>query len=180
MLSKPGRIVARLLGVVIALTAAALILTSARPSASTTSSLPASVSVSVALSGELAVVPESPDPFLVSRTLRPEGDPVEESFTVQNQTGKTLGVSFRAAAETRGLDGLLRVRLRAGGALLADTTLQGLRHGTEPLTLGSGAIEAVRMIVWIPPEVTQGYEGQQVEVSLTPELGPAVRGGLAK
>ena len=109
-------------------------------------------------------------PFLARRALTPGGPPAAASFTVRNQTGKTLAVGFRADAAARELDGLLRIRLRAGDATLADTTLQGLRHGSahrapalrrralrQPSKRGS-------------PTATNDYEGRDVDVELTPTL----------
>lgn len=177
MLSKPYRLTARLLGVTAGVAIAVLIMVAARPSASTTSSLPATVSFSVPGSGELAVVPPAPEPFLVARKLRPEVDPVVASFTVSNQTGVTLPLGFDAIAEARGLDGLLRVRLRTGNVTLADTTLQGLRNGTGSVPLRSGAEMTFQLTAWIPPEIAQGYEGQKVDVALEPTIGTGAEAG---
>ncbi len=161
--------VARVAGVLLGAGVALALLTAARPSANF-ARLPASASFTVPLTGELAVTPAPPRPLLVARALMPGGPPAVASFTVRNQTGKTLAVAFRAHATARDLDGLLRIRLRAGDAMLADTTLQGLRQGSaSAVRLRSGAALAVSVQAWIP-DGTNGYEGRDVAVELTPTL----------
>ena len=119
------------------------------------------------------MTPAPSRPFLTARALTPGGPAAAASFTVRNQTGKTLAVAFRAHATARGLDGLLRIRLRAGEATLADTTLQGLRQGSaSALRLRSGAALAVSVSAWIPNGIND-YEGRDVAVELTPTLRPA-------
>ena len=77
-------------------------------------------------------------------------------------------MGFRAHAPARDLDGLLRIRLRAAGQTLADTTLQGLRGAlASTLSLRSGATLGVRVEAWIP-DGTNGYEGRAVEIELAP------------
>jgi hypothetical protein len=161
--------VARVAGVLLGAGVALALLISARPSASF-ARLPASASFAVAVSGELEVLPAAGRPFLRARALTPGGAPASASFTVRNQTGRTLAVGFRAGAGSHELDGLLRIRLRSGDATLADTTLQGLRHGgASTLSLRSGAALPVAVEAWIP-EGTTDYEGRDVAVELTPML----------
>jgi hypothetical protein len=147
------------------------LLVAARPSANF-SRLPASASFTVAVSGELEVLPVAGRPFMLARALTPGAAPAKQHFSVRNQTGTTLAVGFRASAGARQLDGLLRIRLRAGGATLADTTLQGLRHGSaSTLRLPPGAIGEVSVEAWIPGGTTD-YEGRDVAIELTPTLRP--------
>jgi hypothetical protein len=161
--------IARVAGVLLGAGVALMMLFAARPSANF-ARLPASASFAVAVTGELAVTPAPPKPFLVARALTAGGPPAASSFTVRNQTGTTLAVGFRAQALARDLDGLLRIRLRAGDTALADTTLQGLRQGSASrLRLPSGAALGVSVQAWIPDGIND-YEGRDVAVELTPTL----------
>jgi hypothetical protein len=161
--------VARVVGVLLGVGVAASLLIAARPSA-TFAGLPASASFTIAMTGEFEVTPAPARPFLIARALTSEGASASASFTVRNQTGRTLALGFRARAGTRELDGLLRIRLRAGHSTLADGTLQGLRHGSaSTLRLRSGATRSVAVEAWIP-EGTNDYEGRDVAVELTSTL----------
>jgi hypothetical protein len=151
--------------------ALALLLAS-RPAASF-ARLPASAAFTVAVSGELAVTPAAGRPFLRASALIPGAAPATASFTVRNQTGSTLALGFRAHAGARGLDGLLRIRLRAGDTTLANTTLQGLRHGSAvTVRLRPGGARSIALEAWIPAG-TNDYEGRDVAVELTPTLPTA-------
>lgn len=172
MTARSPTSIARVAGVLLGVAAAASLLIAARPSADF-SRLPASARFTVSVTGELEVTPAPPRPFLIARALTPGGRRAAASFTVRNQTGVTRGVGFRAHAGARDLDGLLRIRLRAGTTTLADTTLQGLRHGSaSSLRLSSGAARRVDVEAWIPDGIND-YEGRDVVVALTPTL----RGG---
>lgn len=169
-ISLPGA--ARIAGVLLGAGVALSLLLAARPAANF-ARLPASASFAVAVTGELEVTPAPPRPFLLARALSPGGPPAVASFTVRNQTGATLAVGFQAHALARDLDGLLRIRLRAAGKTLADTTLQGLRSGSaSTLRLRSGGALGVRVEAWIP-DGTNDYEGRDVEIELAPTLRPA-------
>jgi hypothetical protein len=110
---------------------------------------------------------------LISRTLRPGGSLAEARFEVHNQTSKTLELGFRAKASSSALDGLLMIQISGDGQRLADTTLQGLRHGTPThMLIASGQTCSVRLQAWLPREITVGYEGQLVAVSLLPTVSP--------
>ena len=168
-MSSPG--LARVAGVLLGAGVAVSLLVAARPSASF-SRLPASASFSVSPTGELEVTPAPPRPLLRAKSLSAGGPRAGASFRVRNQTGTTLGVGFRARAPTHQLDGLLRIRMRAGSSTLADTTLQGLRHGSAGrLRLRSGAARTVSFEAWIP-DATNDYEGRSVAVELTPTPRP--------
>lgn len=147
---------------------AVLLLVGARPSSSF-ATLPGSVRFSVPLTGELEVRPAAPRPVLAIPALLPGTRPDAATVTLRNQTGRTLAVDLRARAATHDLDGLLRVRLRAGGRLLADTTLQGLRHGEHfALRVPSGARRTLRLQAWLPAAITDGFQGRSVDVTLQP------------
>jgi hypothetical protein len=160
---------ARIAGVLLGAGVALALLIAARPAANF-ARLPATASFAVPVTGELEVTPASGRPFLVARALTPGGPAAAASFTVRNQTGETLAIGFLAHTTTHELDGLLRIRLRAGDRMLADTTLQGLRQGSaSTLRLSSGAALAVSVQAWIP-DGTTGYEGRDVAVDLAPTL----------
>jgi hypothetical protein len=159
----------RVAGVLLGAGVALALLIAARPSASF-ARLPASASFTIPVSGELAVTPSPGRPFLHARVLTPGGAPATARFTLRNQTGGTLTLGLRAHAGARDLDGLLRIRLRAGHRTLANTTLQGLRHGSAAtLRLRSGAARSIALEAWIP-DGTNDYEGRDVAVELTPTL----------
>jgi hypothetical protein len=80
-------------------------------------------------------------------------------------------VSLRATASSTALDGVVRLRVRAGRRTLADETLGQLRAaGSATLPIPRGASRAVRVSAWIPSEVETGYEGRYVRVELLPTL----------
>jgi hypothetical protein len=165
---SPSR-VARVAGVLLGAGAAVALLIAAKPSASF-ARLPASAGFTIPVSGELAVTPAPGRPFLLARALTPGSAPATARFTVRNQTGSTLEIGFRADAGAHELDGLLRIRLRAGDRVLANTTLQGLRHGSAAtVRLRPGAARAICLETWIPG-ATNDYEGRHVDVELTPTL----------
>lgn len=165
----------RALGALAGIALAAAFVATARPSAEVPS-LPATASFTVPLSGELAVTPAFPRPVLVADGLRPGGPRSSETFSLGNQTSATLGIDFRAEAVATGLDGLLQVRLSSAGAILADSTLQGLRSGSAtPLELAPGNSAEVRVETWIPASIDSGYESRSAEVSLIPRLAEVRR-----
>jgi hypothetical protein len=169
MSARSLHVAVRVAGVLVGAGAAVALLIGAKPSASF-ARLPASAGFTIPVSGELAVTPAPGRPFLVARALTPEGARATASFTLRNQTGSTLMVGLRTRAASHELDGLLRIRLRAGDTTLADTTLQGLRHGSAAtLRLRSGAARSVALEAWIP-DGTNDYEGRHVDVELTPTL----------
>jgi hypothetical protein len=164
------RAIPRALGALAGIALAAGLVATARPS-DEVPSLPASARFTVPLSGELAVDPAFPRPVLEAAGLRPDGPHAAASFDLRNQTGKTLGVAFRAKSGASGLDGLLRVRLRSAGKTIADATLQGLRAGSDvPVELASGAGAEIRVEAWIPVSVDSGYESRSANVSLVPVI----------
>jgi hypothetical protein len=163
-------IIPRALGALAGIALAGAFVATARPSAEVPS-LPASASFTVPLSGELEVSPAFPRPVLTATGLRPGTPSSSATFSLANQTSATLGIDFRAKAAATGLDGLLRVRLSSGATVLADTTLQGLRSGSDAaLELRSGTVAQVRIETWIPASIDSGYESRSAEVSLIPVL----------
>lgn len=176
MLSISRKNVARAAGAAVGVVAAVAFLVAARPAARI-APLPASVKVTLAPPGTLAVTPAPPAPLLDATRLSPGGAHAVASFAVRNQSGITLRIGLRGTPDSHSLDGLVRVRITSGKTLVADTTLQGLRHGTTvTLPIRSGAERRLRLVAWIPGVVTSGYEGRIVNVSLaltTPTAGAA-------
>jgi hypothetical protein len=155
-------------GVLLGAGLAVFLLAGARPSADYTA-LPARASVAVGPTGELGVTPPLTTPLLAPRSIVPGAVPAVAEAVVRNQTGRELAVGFRADALAHDLDGLLRIRVRAGGLTLADTTLQGLRAGTRtPLTLGPGVESTLRIELWIPESITAGFQGRSAAITLVP------------
>lgn len=158
--------VARGVGVLLGVGVAASLLIASRPSANV-ARLPAIVSFTIAGSGELEVTPRPARPLMIARSLTAGGAPASATFTVRNQTARTLTVAFGARGGGRELDGLLRIRMDAGHRTLADSTLQGLRHASaRTLRLRSGATRAITLTAWIPAQ-TNDYEGRNVAIRLT-------------
>jgi hypothetical protein len=159
----------RVAGAVLGVGLALALLVLSRPGAAG-SPLAAEVRIEVAPVGELEVRPGPPQPVLVAAGLRPGGKPAAAGFLVRNQTGAELAVDLIARPDSTALDGLLRVRAWADGRRLADTTLGGLRVRPLPLRLASGERVRLRLQAWLPEEVSSGYEGRLVDVSLVPEV----------
>ncbi|MDX6587480.1 MAG: hypothetical protein QOI31_1953 [Solirubrobacterales bacterium] len=165
----------RALGAFAGIALAGSMVASARPS-SEVQSLPARVSVSVPFSGELEPEPAAPHPVLNSVSLEPGASRALTNFDLRNQTGEKLAIGFKADGADSAMDGLLRIRLSSAGAVLADTTLQGLRAGSEPgLALHPGESAEIDVSVWIPAEIETGYESRRADLSLVPEITKAHR-----
>ena len=166
---RAQRNLARLAGALLGVGLAVALLVASRPGAAI-SPAPASVRFELAPRGELETTPAPPRPVLVARGLRPAGPRAGAALAIRNQTGEALALALRAKADTTALDGLLRLRLREGARVLADTTLEGLGLRPARLRLGSGQRARLRLEAWLPAEVLSGYEGARVEVSLEPAL----------
>jgi hypothetical protein len=163
------RNVARAAGALLGVCLAAALLLASRPGAHA-APFPASVRVVVAPTGELEVAPPPPRPALVGTGLRPGGPRASGGFLIRNQTGGELAVALRADADSTALNGLLRVRVQSGGHPLAETSLEGLELHPIRLRLASGQRVRLGLEAWLPGDVLSGYEGSEVEVSLTPQL----------
>ncbi len=161
---------ARLIGGVLGLGLAVLVAYTGRPEASPGPPPPAAASArfTVALTGEFAVTPVAPRPFLVADSLTAGGRGATGSFLIQNQTGRTMAVDFHAQSTSRSLGRLLRVQLEGGGKRLAEATLAGVvRRGTALLRLPPGARRRLELRVWIPAGAG-GHQDRRAEVSLVP------------
>jgi len=169
------KLIPRALGALAGIALAGSLVASARPS-SEVPSLPATVSVSVPLSGELEPDPVAPVPVLDSAPIQPEAPRASTHFDLRNQTGEELAVGFKAESTSTSLDGLLRIRLSSGGAVVADDTLQAFRAGSEPaLTLKPGESAELDLEAWIPAEVETGYESNRAQISLVPRISKVQR-----
>lgn len=149
------------------------IVLSARPAGGHGGVLPASLRVTASQDGAISITPAAPEPVLEDARLRPGGHARGE-LLLRNQTGERLAVRLRAEPSSTALDGILRVRIEAGGEEVFDSTLQALRQGTAgPIRIGPGEAVEARVSAWIPAIEATGYEGRDVDVLLAPEEGPA-------
>lgn len=160
-----ARAAGALLGVALAVT----LLIASRPGAAGAGA-PAAVDFTAAPVGELELVPPPPKPVLEARSLRPGGPRASGEFTLRNQTGEDLAVALRAEVDSTALNGLLEVRVRSGGRLLAESTLESLRVRPIHLRLASGQRARLDLEAWLPAQVLDGYEGALVDVTLTSQL----------
>jgi hypothetical protein len=156
-------------GAVLGIGLALALLLASRPGAAG-SPLPASVRVAVRPSGELEITPPPPRSVLVAESLRPGGRGAAGAFRMRNQTGDDLAIVLKTEADSTAFNGLLRFRVRIGGRLVADTTLEGLRRRPIRLRLGSGQRARVQLEAWLPRDILSGYEGRLVRVSLVAQL----------
>jgi hypothetical protein len=134
--------------------------------------LGADVILSVSPTGELGV--SRSGPFMSATGLRPGGS-LSGDVDVTNQTGKRLAVRLHALPDSKDLDRLLVVDVRAGDARLYHGRLGGLRARTRPFRLDSGRKRAVRVRASLPASVREGYAGRIQTIKL--ELSSAVEAG---
>jgi hypothetical protein len=87
--------------------------------------------------------------------------------SVRNATGETLEVMLRAGVETRALDRLLRLRVRAHGRTLFSGTLGSLRRGALLGPLPSHATLTVRVEAWLAPDAGPAYRARKERISLS-------------
>ena len=130
--------------------AAALLLAS-RPAAGG-ETVGAEVNFYAAPSGEIAVSPAGPKPFLTERALRP-GEAAGGAVELANQTGQRLSLRPRALPSSDALDELLDVQLLAGDRVLASGPLGSLREaGGRALLLDPGE----RATLWVSASLDEG------------------------
>lgn len=136
--------------------------------------LGADVIVSISPTGELGV--SRSGPFMSATGLRPGGT-LRGEVEVTNQTGRPLAVRLRALPDSRDLDGLLVVDVRAGRATRPIYTgrLGDLRAGTPAFRLDSGRKAALRVRASLPRGLKGGYAGRIETIKL--ELSSAVVAG---
>jgi hypothetical protein len=126
--------------------------------------LPAGVVLEVNRTGELDVAPLGR--FLATSGLRPGSRPAQDSFVLRNRTLRPLRVQLRALPSLPGLDGLLELRVTAGGHDLFEGDLRGLRRWTRArLRLSAAEARRVAVRVWLPRGVS-GYEGRRAAIEL--------------
>jgi hypothetical protein len=144
----------------------AVLIVMARPAGGHGGVLPASLRFAASQDGAVAISPAAPKPMLLSGPMRP-GSHAEGRMWLRNETGESLAVGLRAVPSSTALDGIARVKVIAGGKVIADTTLQALRQGTAgKVRLAPGAAAPVLVRAWIPAEIETGYEGAAVSVAL--------------
>jgi hypothetical protein len=167
---EESRRLPRLVGVALGACLAVATIVLALPGHGRGGVLPATLNVAVRAGGAIAATPAEPNVVLHASDLRP-GAGGAGAFELANQAGRGLRVSLRATASSTALDGVVRLRVRAGRRTLADETLGQLRAaGSATLPIPRGASRAVRVSAWIPSEVETGYEGRYVRVELLPTL----------
>jgi hypothetical protein len=132
--------------------------------------LGADVIVAISPTGELGV--SRPGPFMSATGLRPGGT-LSGEVDVTNQTGKRLAVRLRALPDSKDLDRLLVVDVRAGALRLYRGSLGGLRAKTPVFRLDSGRKRALRIGASLPASLRDGYAGRiqtiKLELSSTVE-----------
>lgn len=136
--------------------------------------LGADVIVAISPTGELGV--SRPGPFMSVTGLRPGGT-LSGEVDVFNQTGRRLAVRLRALPDSKDLDRLLVVDVRAGHATRPIYTglLGGLRAKTPAFRLDSGRKRALRVSASLPAGLATGYAGRIETISL--ELSSTVEAG---
>lgn len=134
--------------------------------------LGADVIFAISPTGELGV--SRPGPFMTTTGLRPGGT-LAGAVEVANQTGRRLQVRLRARPESRDLDRLLRVEVRAGRAVVYRGRLGGFRRTTRAFVLESGHKRELHVRASLPAGVHRGYTGRIETISL--ELSSTVAGG---
>jgi len=151
--------------VVLALVTVAIVAAVARIPGGT-GELGADVTFITGPTGQLAV--SQAGAVLQLNGLQPADGPTRTGrFTVTNIAPDTLSIHLRALPSIGDLDGLLRVRVTAGGGDLFDGSLSGLTGGS-PLSfrLGSGRSTELVVAAWLPSSVTSGYQGRIDDVTL--------------
>jgi hypothetical protein len=137
-----------------------------------TGTLGADVIVSLSPTGELGV--SQPGPFMTVTGLRP-GRSFAGKVTVHNQTGKRLAVRLRALPDSKDLDRILVVDMRAGETPFYHGLLGGLRNRTRAFELAADERRALRVRASLPRGVERGYAGRVETVKL--ELSSSVEAG---
>lgn len=127
--------------------------------------LGADVIFAISPTGELGV--SRSGPFLTATGMQP-GREARSSFTVHNQTGRTLLVGLLALPDSRDLDGALRVEIRTGNAArpIFAGPLGRLRTGAAIGALAAGDRRRLDLRAWLPPTLRDGYAGRIETVTL--------------
>jgi hypothetical protein len=134
----------------------------------------ASVSFTAVPTGELAVSQQ--DAFLRAPALIPSspGGGASAQVVVRNQSPAAVAVVLRALPTSDDLDEALHLKVSAGGAVVFEGPLGGLRRWTSRvLVFTSGASEAFTVDTWIPVGLRSGWRGHDVDVSLQLKARPA-------
>jgi hypothetical protein len=134
--------------------------------------LGADVIVSISPTGELGL--SHSGPFASATGLRP-GGALRGRVEVHNQTARRLAVRLRALPDSKDLDRVLVVDVRAGRTALFHGRLGALRARTRPFSLAPDAKRPLRVHASLPAELKTGYAGRIETVSL--ELSSVVEDG---
>ncbi|MEX2196213.1 MAG: hypothetical protein WD844_13085 [Thermoleophilaceae bacterium] len=122
------------------------------------------LTVAATATGELGVTP--PGPAIRVAGMRPGSGAATGTVAVRNQTGRRRALRLRALPSSAEVDRALRVRASAGGAVLYDGELGGMRRWTSrAIELGSGATATLTLRAWLPEGATR-WAGRIVDVPL--------------
>ena len=150
MARSPGIRAARVAGLLIGASAALVLVLVNRPAANS-ADVGAKVSAHVNPTGELAVRPAHPKPFLDEPELKP-GQSASGTFQLRNQTGEALDVHLSALSSHPALDGVLEVELRSGGRVIATGSLGSLQKSSvTALPIGPSAAAEVTLTATLAP-----------------------------
>jgi hypothetical protein len=125
--------------------------------------LGADVILSISPTGELGV--SHSGPFMSVTGLRP-GRVLKGDVAVHNQTGRRLAVRLRALPDSKDLDRVLVVDVRAGDARLFHGRLGGLRGRTRAFSLAADEKRTLRLRAALPAALKSGYAGRIETVKL--------------
>jgi hypothetical protein len=127
-------------------------------------SLGADVRLVALAPGELTVKPTAA--FLTGRDLKPGGPAAEGRLRVRNITTGPVDVRVRALPSDRRLARLIHVELRAGGRVLADSSMAAVRQGSARMRIPLGKVGTLQARVWIPRSVEKGYQAGLADVTM--------------
>ncbi len=161
---------ARLTGAGLGLLALLLVLASARPETKPPD-LGARLSLGIQASGIVQVDPQDPAPALSTSRLLAGEAPAQGRAVVRN-IGE-YPVAIRLCLPGDGVDefgrlaGVLRIKVLSDRGMLASVGLLDLvEAGSAPVVLGVGESVNLTLEAWIPPDVSDGYQGEQAEAAL--------------
>lgn len=128
----------------------------------------ADVALKAPLSGELAVAPAAPEPFLRTRSLQPSQGWVTGTFTVRNQTAEPQSPAIRLVPSSPELNRALRVRVRDRRGVAASGLLGRLGHPQRDrgVRIASGETRRIEVGVRLAGADPAAWRGARVEVSV--------------
>ena len=161
---------ARRLGALLGVGLAAAVLIGARVPAGS-GELGLDLTVAIAPSGEVGV--GRAGPLIAVAGMNERSGAVSGTVELRNQTWRRLPLRLRGLPSARDADQALSVRVAAGGRVLYEGPLGGLRDWTPPeLVLGPGGKSTLSVRAWLTPAPGVETAGRIVDVMLEmrPEL----------